>query len=116
MEHGAKFNRSSFNRLAFGLQGNGNVYESSMSAVAKIEAECVAQSAHQISLLIGLKPGQVLEIDSERMEIRIDGELITWGYCGINMFMQPATTVVHYKDSANTRNLQATITYTDRYY
>lgn len=116
MEYGARFNRAGFNQLALDLQGDGATQQTALTATARLAVDCTMQSAQQITLAVGLQPGQVLEIDSERMEIRIDGEPVVTGYSGIALFMQPETTTVFYEDKTGSRDLDATIIYTDRYY
>ncbi len=117
MEHGAKYNRAGFNRLAYGLQGDAPAATSAaLSAGLQLSAAVQADTGGVVQINAVLQPGQVLEIDTERMEVRIDGVPVLTDCSGVGLYMRPTLTRINYLDGSTKRDLRAVITYADQYY
>lgn len=116
---GAYFSRARFSYTPFSTNACGARREADVYIILDaIDAECTVLSGAQISLEVTLKPGDVLEINTETMEVLLNGELLLDAVQGLSLAMLPEVTDIFYYDKALSipHNTECTLIYTDRYY
>lgn len=116
---GAYFSRARFNYTPFSTNAAGNERNAIINIILEAaDAECTALSGAQISIEVTLKPGYVLEINTETMEVLLNGELLLDAVQGLSLAMLPEVTDIFYHDKALSipHNTECTLIYTDRYY
>lgn len=115
---GAYFSRAQFSRTPYSCSISGIRHQTEIAIPSVVSVECSAYAGGQMALKLSLRPGQVLEVNTDTMEVRLDGQPLLNSYVGLSLAMQPEVTDIYYRDSSNTigRDLEMTVWYTDRFY